>query len=106
MSPAVTPEIDRVGSQCFPFASCSGNDQMSFWSCRKSLGRLRQVTSRLVGDSALSFAGCDATAGSSGKFASVVCAQAEREEHKTPVQKTKRSNGLAKSLIEILDAIF
>src|ERR1700730_3773934 len=43
---AVPPVINNVGSQWCPLARSSGNTHMSFWSCRKFIGNLRNDTSR------------------------------------------------------------
>src|SRR6185295_18517328 len=51
INPAVKPVMAVVGNKCWPLANCPGNThQIAFWSCKKDLGRLRQVTCRLVGD--------------------------------------------------------
>src|ERR1700736_3463118 len=43
---AVPPPITKAGSQWCPLARSGGNSHMSFWSCRKFIGNLRNDTSR------------------------------------------------------------
>src|SRR5579862_1206196 len=102
ISPAVPPAIPRVGNQWRPFANWTGNNQMSFWSRRKSLGRLRQETSRLDGESPLSFTAACAAMGASGKFESGACAQTQLGAQKTFAQKTKIDRRFANTFTEML----
>src|ERR1051326_723028 len=76
-----------VGSQWCPLATCTGNVQMSFWSRRKSPGRLFHVTSRAAGDVLLSLFGRVDFAGLSGT-PPVVCAEQSAGAQKKPILRT------------------
>src|SRR6202051_5035645 len=70
---AVPPVINKAGSQCRPLPSSNGNSHMSFWSCRKFNGNLRNDTSRSSRGSSLE--GCG-----SGKLAGLAALDAEDDD--------------------------
>src|ERR1700730_15859945 len=74
---AVPPVINQAGSQWWPLARSSGNSHMSFWSCRKFIGNLRNDTSRSSPGSSFEGRG-------SGELAGLAALDDEDSDSETP----------------------
>jgi hypothetical protein len=104
MSPAVPPTTASVGSQWCPLPSWSGNSQIPFWSWRKSMGKLRQLTCRSDANSPPDLEACDTCEGLSGNGASAACAWILDGVQNNPAQMTRAKTDcfLGIRLIEFL----
>src|SRR5579864_1848103 len=80
---------------------------MPFWSCKKSLGKDRQVTSRSDPGSWACLAYCEVYEGLSGRAALPSCAQADFGELQMPAQSRKsRIHRFSLTFIEVLGCSF